>query len=169
MPEQDPFRLRVQKALVAALEQVSGEGLGSVDFTGRVYRGRDIFGNSDAVPMISILESIVERDNLSPPPAGSSTRTVWELLVQGWTKDDEDHPTDPAQHLLARVKKRLTEVRREHDDGQGNYNILGMGPRIDDLRFSTGVVRPADDISAKAYFWLKLEVHMVENLLDPYA
>lgn len=63
------------------------------------------------------------------------------------------------------MKKRLAEERVR--DRQ--YNILGMGGLVTDLRISHGVVRPPDEVSGKAYFWLRLTLVVVENLLDPYA
>lgn len=161
----DCFRLRVQKALTAQLATITPDNGYEFDLTGKVFRGRDVFDRNDPLPMVSILESINEKDGLPAPRAGTSVQTVWELLIQGWTEDDKANPTDPGQALMAEVKKCLTEARRQGD----GYDILGQGGKVDSIKFSTGVVRPADDVSSKAYFWLKLELGMVENLLDPYA
>jgi len=63
------------------------------------------------------------------------------------------------------VKKRLIEERirdRQRD-------ILGMGDVVTELRLSQGVVRPADEISDKAYFWMRITLGIVENLNEPYA
>lgn len=165
MEHEDPYRLRVLKNLTEALEQITPANGYRFDLTGSVLRGRDTFDSNDPLPMVSILESIAEKPVLQSPRAGGNNATDWELLVQGWTEDDKKHPTDPGQHLLAAVKKRLTEERRR---GEG-YDILGMGGTITDIKCSTGVVRPPDEVSAKAYFWLKVELSMVENVLDPYA
>lgn len=164
MAHTEPFRLRVQKALTAALSEITVANGYSCDVAG-VFRGRDIFGKSDPLPMLSILESIDEKEQRMSPPAGSHSTGPWQLLIQGWVVDDEANPTDPAQFLLADVKKRLIKERC-HTRG---YEILGMGGKITDIKFSTGVVRPADEVSSKAYFWLKLELTLVENLADPYA
>lgn len=161
----DPFRLRVQKQLTAVLEQITPANGYQFNLSNAVFRGRDVFDRNDPLPMVSILESINEKTGLMSPMAGSKVKTPWELLLQGWCEDDKDHPTDPAQRLLAEVKKRLVEERRRQD----GYDILGMGGMITEIKFSTGVVRPADEVSAKAYFWLKVELEMVEDLLDPYA
>lgn len=167
----EPFRLRVLKNLTAVLEEITVANGYHFDLAGAVFRGRDIFGNSDPLPMLSILESINEKDVLSSPIGGSSSGTAWELLIQGWTDDDEDNPTDPGQYLLADVKQRLTIERRRPfaDPARRGCDPLGMDGKITDIKFSTGVVRPADEVSSKAYFWLKLELAMVENLLEPYA
>lgn len=167
----EPFRLRVLKSLTAALEEISVANGYHYDLCGAVFRGRDTFGDTDPLPMVSILESILEKDQLPPPVAAGKSSGPWELLLQGWTVDDEDNPTDPGQYLMADVKQRLAiETRRRYQDpNRRGFDPLGMGGMITELRFSTGVVRPADEVSSKAYFWLKLEIHMVENLLEPYA
>lgn len=165
MANTDPFRLRVLKALTAALNEITVANGYHFDLTGAVFRGRDTFGNSDPVPMVSILESMLEKEQVMSPPTGKHVTGPWELLIQGWSVDDEDNPTDPAHHLLADVKKRLVQERSR----ARGYEILGMGGMITDIKFSTGVVRPADEVSSKAYFWLKLELVLVENLADPYA
>ena len=165
MAHTDPFRLRVLKALTAALGEITVANGYKADLTGSVFRGRDTFGHKDPLPMLSILESMNEKDQNISPQAGTMITGPWELLIQGWSADDEDNPTDPSQFLLADVKKRLAQERSR----ARGYEILGMGGMITDIKFSTGVVRPADEVSSKAYFWLKLELVLVENLADPYA
>lgn len=161
----DPFRLRVLKALTAALEEITPVGGYQFDLNGKVFRGRDIFGDSDPLPMVSILEAIEEQAQVPAPLAGPTSTGPWELLIQGFVEDDFQHPTDPAHRLMAEVKKRLVQERVR--DRQ--YNILGMDGKVTDLKISHGVVRPPDEVSGKAYFWLRLTLVVVENLLDPYA
>lgn len=160
-----PFRLKVLQALTQVLESINPDNGYEFDLSGAVFRGRDTFDHNDPLPMISILEAITENDGLQAPRGGGKVVTPWLLLLQGWAEDDKQNPTDPGQRLLAAVKMRLAQerVRRE------GYHILGMGGKIDDIKFSTGVVRPADEVSAKAYFWLKVELSLVEDLLNPYA
>lgn len=165
MANTKPFRIRVLEAMTESLEQITEVNGYTHNLTGSVFRGRDTFDRDDPLPMVSILESIAEKPTLHAPMGGGNTKVDWELLLQGWTEDDKENPTDPGQYLMAEVKKRLTEERRRQD----GYDILGMGGKITDIKFSTGVVRPADEVSARAYFWLKVELSMVENLLDPYA
>lgn len=161
----DPFRLRVLKALSAALEEINPDNGYSFDMRNNVFRGRDMFGDSDPVPMISILEAIDEKAQIPSPEGGHQSTGPWELLIQGFLDDDLRHPTDPAHALLAEVKKRLVQERvRERQ-----RNILGMGGKVTELRLSHGVVRPPDEDSAKAYFWLRLTLVLVENLQDPYS
>lgn len=161
----DSFRLRILKALTAALEEIDGTDGYTYDLTGKVFRGRDTFGNSDPIPMLSILEAIEEKAQVPAPQSGGQSNGPWELLIQGFVEDDMVHPSDPAHNLMAEVKRRLIQERvRERQ-----YNILGMGGKITDLRISHGVVRPPDEVSGKAYFWLRLTLVVVENLQDPYG
>lgn len=161
----DSFRLRILKALTAALEEIDGTDGYTYNLSGKVFRGRDTFGNSDPIPMISILEAIEEKAQVPAPQSAGVSSGPWELLIQGFVEDDMMHPSDPAHNLMAEVKRRLIQERiRERQ-----YNILGMNGKITDLRISHGVVRPPDEVSAKAYFWLRLTLVVVENLQDPYG
>lgn len=161
----DSFRLRILKALTEALEEIDGTNGYTYNLVGKVFRGRDTFGNSDPIPMLSILEAIEEKAQVPAPQSGSVSTGPWELLIQGFVEDDIIHPSDPAHNLMAEVKRRLIQERvRERQ-----YNILGMGGKITELRISHGVVRPPDEVSAKAYFWLRLTLVVVENLQDPYG
>lgn len=172
MPHAEPLRLRVLKRLTEELQKITPANGYNADLSGAVFRGRDVFDRNDPVPMVSILESILEKDQLQAPPGGSTKAGPWELLIQGWAEDDHENPTDPAYFLLADVQKRLVEISRmqfvDYPVRRG-CDILQMEGIITGLKFSRGVVRPADEVSSKAYFWLKVELDLVENLLEPYA
>lgn len=161
----DPTRLRVLKALTTVLETITPANGYTHDLSGKVFRGRDIFGYQDPLPMISILEQIEEQEQQPSPETAGKAHGPWTLNLQGFVPDDRDNPTDPAHHLMAEVKQRLVEERirdRQRD-------IFGMGDVVTDLRLSQGVVRPADEVSDKAYFWLRMTLALVENLHEPYA
>lgn len=168
----DVLRIRIQKTLQAWLEGIDGTlfslidetGATLTDMTGRVKRGRAAFGDSDPVPMISILEVPIPLDTIVPPPDSEYSKGAWELLIQGFALDDPDTPTDPAHVLMAAAKKRLAQAKMQNVD----FDILGMGRHITDMRIGAGVVRPPDEISAKAYFWLNLTLDIVEDLAQPF-
>src|SRR5690625_6257813 len=103
----EPFRLRVTKAASAALEEINPDNGYMHDLRGRVFRGRDVFGDSDPIPMVSILEAIEEKERLQAPSAGTEAAGPWELLIQGFLDDDLIHPTDPAYFLIDRKSTRL--------------------------------------------------------------
>src|SRR5690625_7350680 len=107
----EPFRLRVMKALSAALEEINPDNGYMHDLRGRVFRGRDVFGDSDPIPMVPILEAIEGKERLQAPSAGTEAAGPGELLIQGGLDDDLIHPTDPAYFLIAGVQLRLMEAR----------------------------------------------------------
>ena len=160
-----PFRLRVLKALTAALEEISPDNGYNFDLSGAVFRGRNIFGDDDPLPMVCILEAVDEEKQLPSPVGSGMTAGPWDLLLQGFVEDDRYNPTDPAHHLLAEVKQRLVMERQK----QRPPNMLGMSGRVTDMAIGHGIVRPGgDDVSAKAYFWLRITLTVVDNLADPY-
>jgi len=167
----DPLRLEVHKRLTSLFETITYLDFDAVPFpmVGRVYRGRGIFGNETDVPAISILESPIPNEAPPPPVSGTTTKTLWELVVQGFVRDDRDNPTDPAHLLLAEVKRVLALERLKMDWDDPQDGILGLGRNVVALYIEPGVVRPADELSSKAYFWLTLRLDIVEDLADPYS
>jgi hypothetical protein len=166
----DPFRLRILKKLTGVLERATFSydgyetGAVTVPLTGRVFRGRVIFGENDPLPMLTILETPVPEDQLEVPVNSDYAGGAWDLIIQGFVDDDPVNPTDPAHYLLAEVKRELVLEKRKVNDG----GIFDIPKRITNLRFGPGVVRPPDEISAKAYFWLSLALDVVEDITQPY-
>lgn len=182
-----PFRTRVLTALTEALEEIVpangyqsdlGEFVSSQDGQPmkRVYRGRAFFGDSDPLPMVCVLEPPQDPDMIGEAPMLSNTTAFyWKLIVQGFVQDDKTNPTDKAYLLLAEVRQRLA-VERARKGGENNRlpDPLGFGAvrpknRIEELAFGTGITRPADEISAKAYFWLDVTLKTIEDPLFPFA
>lgn len=161
MSDSEPFRLRVLKALTEALEEV--EFLGET-MAGKSFRGRLVYGDDEVLPMFSILEPPIPLDVLFSKGDKALSTGLWELLIQGFVPDDHENPTDPAHHLMALTKARLVQEKRR-DKGS---NILGMKGRVVEMFIGQGSVRPADEVSARAYFWLTLTLRLVENLEDAY-
>ena len=167
MTYDDPFRLRILKNLTALLQTITPANGYRFDLSESVFRGRSVFGDGDPVPMVSILEAVKNPDGLQPPPGGTTNKENWGLIIQGWADDDiTGNPTDPAQYLMADVKKALADHRAANGR---DYTYLGMEGEIEAMRFNGGVVRPADDVSGKAFFWLLLDLELVEDMTNPYA
>ena len=178
---EDVLRLRVLKALTTVLEGIDRRPF-NIDFAtpvldhdsvpvgddnffkGRVKRGRIIFGEGDPLPMLSILEVPIPLDQEVPGKDSPYSKGTWELLIQGFATDDFDNPTDPAHILMAAAKKELGLARRANRD----YKLLDLGDHVTDMKIGAGVVRPPDDISSKAYFWLNLSLDLVEDLSNPF-
>lgn len=164
----EPFRLAAMMALTEWLEGITISAGYKHDLAGAVFRGRMLFGKDDPVPMVSILENPIAQERLPPPDKSRTDSGPWDLMVQGFAIDDRANPTDPAYRLLADVQRRLSELKQERDSATG---ILGLGkkaPMIDTIVLSAGVVRPPDEISEKAYFWLAFTLGLVEDHANPY-
>ena len=173
----DPFRLRVLKALTEHLQRITPANGYSSDLSNftaadgltspRVFRGRDSFGENDELPFVSILEDFRPDEQKVGGPGATEGAGQWRLLIQGFVKDDRTNPTDPAYTLAADVVKALVLIRKDR------YNILGLGnsmPCVNKLSFKQPVVRPADgEVSSTAFFFITLNLELVENLENPFA
>lgn len=166
----DTKRLALLKNLTAHLEtEVSVANGYHHDIAGRVYRGRTTFSESDPVPCLSILEALnPDRDALEAGRDKVLQRERWTLLIQGWAPEDRVNPTDPAHILMGDVKRALAKLSAL--DGMGDpahANHLFGGLAVG-LSIEPGTVRPPDEVSALAYFWVRIVVEMVESLTDPF-
>lgn len=166
-----PLRLAILYRLADALEEIEfatyrkdGSKIADLTLAENVFRGRVQFGEDDPLPLLSILEVPLQPEGQFAGSSGTDVNSDWELVVQGFIRDDPRDPTDPGHWFMAAVKKRLGELRRERDDA----GIMGF-KMIDDLTFNSGVVRPPDDTSAVAHFWLTVYVDFVEDVSDPYV
>lgn len=170
------FRLRVLQALTETLKgvefSVGAETFSMADYTDvagraaeRVFRGRARFGDSDPQPMLSILEDFKAPETQLGPMANTKGYFPFPILIQGFIKDDPNHPTDPAYPFAAAVMKVLADERAK------TYNILGFGaemPCVTELKMSAPVIRPPDgEISTVAFFYLTLTLTLVEDFQDP--
>lgn len=166
----DPFRLKVLKRLTETLEEINPDHPNApfqheFDLRGKVYRGRNRFDWHDGLPMISILEPPIPLETLVGRNTNVYQAGPWELLIQGFVEDDLQNPSDPAHRLMAEVKAKLVAEKRRD---RGN-NIFGMGNRVHELMLGQGSVRPPDEASDKAFFWLTLTLQLAENIEDPYT
>lgn len=168
----DPFRLRVLKALSASLEQITTANGYTHDMTGKVFRGRAFYGEGDPIPLISILEPPLPIDQLRSPLGSGASSGEWDIMIQGFVMDDKENPTDPAHRLMADVRKALAQERKKRSARNNEPRIFGLDPKskhqVEDIFVGPGVVRPADEISAFAYFWLTMTIKLVEDLELPY-
>ncbi|SON54319.1 hypothetical protein HDIA_0778 [Hartmannibacter diazotrophicus] len=171
----DPFRLRAAKALTAVLQEITPDNGYVNDLSASVFRGRSIFGSTDPVTMVSILEPHTEHRDLPTPVAASAMAREWEMLIQGFVKDDPNNPTDPAHTLAAEVCRRLAiEAGRKAQAPERGFDPLGMNKRdmknrVEGILIGSPIVRPADEISNKAYFWTRLTLKIVEDISDPFG
>lgn len=163
----DSNRLAAIKQLCTYLETEITEVNGyQHTLTDKVFRGRYRFGDEDPIPMISFLEAPNADEN--PLTAGwseDSQKSNWTLLLQGWVADDDTNPTDPAHNLMADVKKALGKFRLAY------YEQAYKGTpfdNVDQILIEPGVVRPADEVSNKAYFWMRVVLGFSELVSQPF-
>jgi hypothetical protein len=140
----------------------------------RVYRGRLVFGDNDPVPCIAVNESPIDDPAVQRADEDGKTNLYdLEVFVQGWVDPAGDNPTDPAEQLLACVKKRLSEIVQRPMSRGGrplDNDIYMLGGRITSLRFGPGVVRPPQDgVSSWAFFYLPIVVGIGEDVSQPFV
>lgn len=164
----DSKRLHVLKQLTAFLQGITPANGYEHDLSNAVYRGRGRFGEETALPCVNIIENLnPDRD---PLEAGEKLlqRDNWVLLLNGWveTDEDDDFPTDKAHALMADVKKRLSGIINPGPPHTPNPDYM-LGDIVESFSVEPGVVRPPDETSSKAFFYLRVVVGMAEYLDDP--
>jgi hypothetical protein len=163
----DSVRLGILKQLSAyiATEVTPANGY-AFDLTAAVFRGRVLFGSEDPVPMVSILEGMMPDANPLTAGFGEEDQTdKWTLIIQGWVQDDDVNPTDPAHQLMASVKQALGKLRKQSN----NLGLKGTPfAFVAEFVIGPGVVRPADQLSAKAYFWQRITLQIIEEVDSPF-
>ncbi|TIU88800.1 MAG: hypothetical protein E5W06_00075 [Mesorhizobium sp.] len=174
----DPFRLRVVKAVCGTLKTITLDNGYQHDFSDftddadrpaeRVFRGRTVYGDGDPLPMLSVLEDPRAREPIGGDLKGGLGLYGFRLLIQGFVQDDKDHPLDPAYYASADVIAALVKAKQVND-----YNFLGLGnmaPCVQDMLIGEPVHRPPDDeVSAVAYFLVPVTLILAENLETPFA
>jgi hypothetical protein len=160
-----PFRLRVLKALTVLFEDINPDNGYRHDLRGKVFRGRVRYSDDDPMTMISILEAPIPQEPMAAKGPKSASSGMWELLIQGFCDDDKRHPSDPAHKLMAEVKTALVRTKVI----QNGNNILGMSARVMEMFIGQGTVRPADEPTTEAFFWLTVSLLIAEDLENPYA
>lgn len=162
----DSKRLVILKALTTHLQGITIANGFQHNLNGAksVRRGIGVVSQDDPKPMIVITEPL--NPDREPVKAGGSRRPVqretWNLLIQGWAVDDADNPTDPAHNLMADVKKRIAELGNEESP---NFRLGGL---ISDVTIEPGTVRPPEETSPLAFFWLRVGLDLTETVSDPY-
>ena len=129
------------------------------------YRGKKNFGKEVKLPAIVVLENF-NPDRL-PETIGGVVGTKHKYdqiyLLNGWAEGgDVEQEEDSVHLLLGDVKQSLGKLlvpRNQSGFFDGLANTLSIEP---------GVVRPPDEQSEKAYFWMRIRLEVVEKVGDPY-
>lgn len=171
-----PFRLQVLDALTALIRQVSPANDFHHDLSAEetVVRGRLFIGDDEPVPMVAINEPPLAIERVRGAPRNPNDTGEWDILIQGWAKNslNDYSGTDNAYILAAEVRQVLasekTKASGRPGSGLGN-NLLGFGTRISDMRIGAPVVRPPDETSAKACFYIVLTLQISEDMTKPFG
>lgn len=169
----DSYRLLVLKRLTTLLEgtvitPVTGIEL-PANLTGKVFRGRAVYGDNDPETMLSILESPRPGDSRYAGTEGEARLDEWLLLLQGMCPEDKVHPSDPVYSMADDIEKRLSRIT---DTGQPmggplypEHYMLGPHPTVSDERVITSfqhsapVIRPpVEKVSSRCFFYMFLQV-----------
>jgi hypothetical protein len=164
----DSKRLTILKKLTAHLEGMDGGAPYEHDLRGKVFRGRTMYGAGDPIPLVSILEGKATDYGQFADEFQTRRKDSWLLLIQGWTKNDTENPTDPVYALLADVELRLSDLIAT-DNGRPKFSgAYLLGGLISSLTIAAPVVRPPDDgVSDKAFFYLPVLVGLESDLTKP--
>lgn len=163
----DSKRLTILKTLSSMLQEITEEN-GYENTVASVVRGQvNISAAEVSLPFISLLEP-VDQNQIGEYKFGGDyieLNNKWTLFIKGWAKDDLLNPTDPAHSLLADVKKRLSTIMLE---GHEDYCLLKSQKLITKIEVGSGVVSPTESKNDKAFFLLRVDISLSEDLVDPY-
>lgn len=165
----DCKRLEILKALTEHLRTITPANGYQHDLsaTNRVIRGRKFIASTEPLPLVSILENL-NPDRL-PSPVGNSgvgkrVKFDMNVLVQGWAEDDKANPTDAAYNLMADVRKAIAQIG-DHDNKPAAHLLGGL---VEEVRMEAGTVRPPEQSSDLAFFWMHVILVVSEYTADPY-
>lgn len=165
----EPFRLKVVKAMSVALKQITPANGFHYDMSDhpsgqtKVFRGRAIFGQDTEPPFITILEDPKLEDGHMASRAGKSFTYDLDLMIQGFVERSMDNPTDRAYFLMDDVRRRLTILREDENHPDRVFRFGSKLNTVTGLEFNRGLVRPADEMSDTAYFWMQCCLSVVET------
>jgi hypothetical protein len=168
----DSKRLAIMKALTTHLATTIDGTSGwqhDLSAAGRVVRGRKFINAKEPLPMVSIMENL-NPDRLPSPVGqtgiGQMQKFEMNILVQGWAEDDKENPTDPAYNLMADVRKAIAILGNHNAEPRPAAHLLGG--LVDDVRMEAGTVRPPEQATDLAFFWMHVIFSVSEHPADPY-
>lgn len=170
------LRLELCRRITSALEEINPEN-GYIndlrpDEEGRprVVRGRLHFGDSDPKTMVTIMEPPMPDVPLSTrnQPDNPNRKIDFDLLIQGWTRDDPVNPTDPTYILVAEVQQRLAQEKLKPSVRSGHFGLFGFGSEVMSMEIGPPVIRPNEFISEEGVFFFSLKFNIAENVSKPF-
>lgn len=169
-------QLDVLLRLTAQFEGITPANGYDFDLTGKVFRGRLVFGADDPDPVISIVEHLSADVTLDTAGENQIVRSEnWVLLIQGWMRIIDTHPTDLVYNLKAAAEHRLARCIQTNGRGEPLYPaeyMLGLWRNgVTGITIGPGVVsapvRP--DVSQRAFFYLPVGIGWSSDVSKPFV
>lgn len=172
-----PFRLKILIELTKVLKSVTPANGYQSDLSDeasgrqRVKRGVLFLGNDDPRTLVSIIEPPLAVEQIRGAPDNTVRANDWDILVQGWAKDDPQHePCDLAYVLAADVTTAIAKEKSKARTGRpGAPNLLNMQGLVEDIRIGAPVVRPTEDLSDYGAFYILLTMKICEDMAKPFG
>lgn len=166
----DHRKLATLKALTSLLETVSIVEGAPFDLLGKVFRGRQRYGDEMPLPCVSILEAVQQDPGAEYGPDGFGHINQWPVLIQGWVDDDKQYPTDAVYALMGEVELKLNEIIALNQLGDGKYPAFRLGGLVTGMTVGPGIVRPPmEGVSDKAFFFLPVAFGFDSDLSHPFV
>lgn len=169
----DSKQLDILKALVRHLEGINPENDYDEDLRGRVFRNRMVFGEDVGVePFLAINEAPRPNPVDTAGSLGVSRKEDWDLLVQGWTREENDvDPADGVYQLKAMVEQHLTRLLASTNSGMPTYpDEYLLGGRVTIIRIGQGIVRQPDQAgTGRICFYLPITLTRTADLANPFV
>lgn len=173
-----PIRLKIIMKLTRLIKDIIPANGYQMDLSDtahgdpRVIRGKLFIGDDDPDVVVSILEPPTAVEPLfNRAPDNTDRANEWDLMIQGWAKDDRgDHPCDKAYVLAAEVQQLLAaQLPKKMNGRPGAPDLLGFGSMIYEMKIGTPVVRPTESVTGHGVFYLILTLKLVEDMANPFG
>jgi hypothetical protein len=175
MSEKIPLKTYILRNIRQHLEGINPGNGYFHDLTDSVFFGRISYGDSDPLPMVSIIEPPLPPEPYALEYRGSRQYYPWRIVIQGFTRDKKGdrQDTEPSYLLAAEVLKRMhEEISKKTKDASffpnADARLFGTDKLVD-ASLILNSVRPPDEVSSKAYFWQVYDLKIVEDFLDPFV
>ena len=166
----DSKRLKTLKRLCDYLKSEVTTANGYPMTLAAVSRGQAVYGDEFSLPHVAVSEALNPDRDMSRVGAeeGVQQKEGWVILLQGWVEDDANNPTDPAYELMAAVKKAIAKIDNPRYE-TSHPLVYSLGGLVLGIEVEPGTVRPPErEISAKAFFWMRVILKFYEDVNDPF-
>ncbi len=169
-----PFRLQVLDNLVLLIRSIKPANGYQNDLSEeeKVVIGRLFVGDDEPTTMVAINEPPMAIEQNPAAPQNPNRFGEWDILIQGWAPNGDIHPSENAYILAADVCRALA-LEKQKPSGQPGTgrgpDFLGFADKILEMRIGAPVVRPPDETSALACFYILLTLKISEDMTKPFG